>query len=179
MSETELTILRQTQQMLDEEIAHFVGLSGPARAIETEQWFRREIAKAIAKEIAPLIARIVQLETKPMPSATALNPSRQWEKICFATSSGRHSKSTISASRGLNARSTNSKANRPIGNIAAYGLRDNTKRAIFARMTDRCLPACGPRKASRAPLTHGSCVASAEKTRPGRANQHWKERTGQ
>jgi hypothetical protein len=77
------TILKQKQQMLDdalklidEQMAVFAGLNGPERAIEAEHWFRREITKALA----PLIARIVQLEQKPMPTATAFKPSKDWEK---------------------------------------------------------------------------------------------------
>jgi hypothetical protein len=75
----ELTILRETQQLLDErlklldaEMAHFAGLSAPTRAIETEHWFRKQIALALE----PLIGRIVRLETKPAPPPTAatVNP---------------------------------------------------------------------------------------------------------
>jgi hypothetical protein len=77
MSETELTILRETQAMLDErlklldaEMAHFAGLSAPTRAIETEHWFRKQIAQALA----PLIARVEALEKKPAPAAIATKP---------------------------------------------------------------------------------------------------------
>jgi hypothetical protein len=77
MSEIELTIVRETQAMLDErlklldaEMAGFLRLSGPERAVASEMWFRGEIRKALE----PLIARIVQLEDKPSPAPTAFKP---------------------------------------------------------------------------------------------------------
>jgi hypothetical protein len=73
------TMLKQKQQMLDdalrlidEQMAHFAGLSAAERAIESEMWFRREIAK----QLAPIVARIVQLETKPAPTPIAAKPSK-------------------------------------------------------------------------------------------------------
>jgi hypothetical protein len=83
MSETELTILRQTQVMLDErlklldaEMAAFLHLDGPERAIESEMWFRREIAKALA----PVITRLEAIGKKPSPAPTAFKPSKEWEQ---------------------------------------------------------------------------------------------------
>jgi hypothetical protein len=83
MSETELQILRETQAMLDErlrlvdeQMAHFAGLSPSERAIEAENWVRRQIAQALA----PLTLRLEKLEIKPAPApapiATAFNPSK-------------------------------------------------------------------------------------------------------
>jgi hypothetical protein len=89
MSETEDTILRQTQamlddtlEMLDEQMARILRSSGPDRVLAAEHWFRGEIRKALV----PLIARIVQLESRPLPpTATALNPSQLWEKTMLQT----------------------------------------------------------------------------------------------
>jgi hypothetical protein len=84
MTETELTIVRETQQLLDErlklldaEMAMFLHLDGPARAVASEVWFRSEIAKAVT----PLLARIMQLETKPLPAM--YKPSKQFEDALF------------------------------------------------------------------------------------------------
>jgi hypothetical protein len=72
MSETELTkMLDDALRMIDEQRAHFVGLNGSERAIESEMWFRREIAKALA----PLTARIEAIEKKPSPAPTVAKPS--------------------------------------------------------------------------------------------------------
>jgi hypothetical protein len=70
-------LLDERLKLLDAEMAHFVGLSAPTRAIETEHWFRSEIAKAVT----PLLARIMQLETKPLPSM--YKPSKQFEDALF------------------------------------------------------------------------------------------------
>jgi hypothetical protein len=81
MTETDLEILEQSQAMLaerlkllDAEMAHFAGLSGPTRAIETEMWFRKQIAQALA----PLIARVEALEKKPMPAAATFKPPQEF-----------------------------------------------------------------------------------------------------
>src|SRR5512132_3494850 len=73
MSETELQILRETQQILDErlklldaEMAHFAGLSAPTRAIETESWFRKQITQVLE----PSRAHVEKLENQPAPAPT-------------------------------------------------------------------------------------------------------------
>jgi hypothetical protein len=74
MTRTEM--LDDALKLLDEQMAHFAGLSGPERAVESEHWFRREIAKALA----PILTCIEAMEKKPAPPATAFKPSPQWEK---------------------------------------------------------------------------------------------------
>jgi hypothetical protein len=72
MTDTTLkeTMLDDALRMIDEQRAHFVGLNGPERAVESEMWFRKQIAQALA----PLIARIERLERKPAPAATSKPP---------------------------------------------------------------------------------------------------------
>jgi hypothetical protein len=83
MSDTELQILRETQAMLDERLkmvdaerAAFLQMDGPTRARSSEQWFRQEIAKALA----PILTRIEQLQNRPAPAParTTFKPPQEF-----------------------------------------------------------------------------------------------------
>jgi hypothetical protein len=83
MNETDLEIVQQTQQMLNERLklldaerAAFLQMDGPTRARSTEQRFRQEIQKALQ----PVAARITQLETKPAPAParTTFKPPQEF-----------------------------------------------------------------------------------------------------